>query len=88
MTENFFKASYTNEERKACIEWFERNMERLPKELTVDKSTTSRNLPYTVKRMMMMLRLHARPDSSVYNGYLANLMLIRQRLRELPDWRE
>ncbi|MBO4906877.1 MAG: hypothetical protein J5486_07575 [Bacteroidaceae bacterium] len=84
---DFFKPTYTTEERQECIEWFNQHMDKLPTKLRLNKSSVSHDLPYTVKRLIL-LQSHASADSSVYSGYTANLMLIRQRLRELPTWEE
>ena len=79
---DFFKPIYTQEERQECLEWFRQHIDELPGELRLSKSCITHNLPYTVKRLMLLYS-HANVNSSVYSGYLSYLMLIRQRLREL-----
>lgn len=83
---HFYKKNFLPAEREECFTWFESHMDRLPKELKIDKSMTTKDLPVTVKRLMTMLKCHYRDDSSVCNGYLSNLLLIRDLVRKQPGW--
>lgn len=78
----FYKNTYTEAEMKELYEWFEAHMAELPQEMQLNDSSMIRNLPYTVQRMISMVRNHTNEGSTIYNGYIANLMLIRHRLQQ------
>lgn len=75
-----FKEKYDEQELEELCQWFEERMDRLPETLQLSDSTESENLPKTVRAYVRRLRESRR--SVVFNGYVAHLFLIRERLRE------
>ena len=78
----FYKNTYAEAEMKELYQWFEAHMAKLPQELQLNESSVVRNLPYTVRRMINMVKGHTTEGSTIYNGYIANLMLIRHKLQQ------
>ena len=77
---DFFKAEYEASELQELFEWFEKHMEQLPRELQLDDATYTRDLPRTVRSYVHLLQNMRRTISQ--GGYVAHLMLIRERLRD------
>ena len=75
-----FKNEYTPEELNELYAWFEQRMERLPKSLQIDEATYTGDLRRTVKSYIRLLRAMGLTVSQ--SGYVAHLLLIRERLRE------
>ena len=80
--QSFFKEDYTKEEINEVISWFEDKMDRLPKTLRLNPSTVSNDLAFTVKSLSSLLKAQQERMSVNYSGYVAHLMLIRQKLKE------
>lgn len=77
---DFYKTEYKEEEMQELFEWFEKHKEQLPKTLQIDDATSTSDLPRTVNSFIRLLKgLKLTPSNA---GYVAHLMLIRQRLRE------
>ncbi len=74
-----FKPVFTREEQRELMEWFEQRMDKLPKELQINKSTHSADLPRTVKAMIGVIK--EKGGSTAFSGYIAHLELIRERLK-------
>lgn len=86
---DFFKESYSPEEINDILVWFDDKMDRLPKSLKINISTTSKDLKKTVSSLLMLIKVQQDNNnlSVVFCGYVAHLMLIRHRLKELnPEW--
>lgn len=79
---HLYKPEFTKGEVDEHIKWFEDRMDKLPETLKLNDSTTSTNLPYTVKRLIDVLRMHQGDLSVTFYGYVAHLALIRLRLEE------
>ena len=77
---NTFKAEYKKRELNDLFKWFETRMDRLPASLQVDEGTYSPDLRATVTSLMHVIRAHTLTISQ--SGYVAQLMLIRERLKE------
>lgn len=88
---DFFKDSYSEEEVNDVLAWFDDKMNQLPKTLKINKSTSSLDLPKTVSSLVQLIRAQQENGglSVIFSGYIAHLMLIRHRLKELnPEWKE
>lgn len=79
---HLYKPEFTKGEVDECIRWFEERMDKLPATLRLNDSTTASNLPYTVKSLINVLKVHQGNLSVTFSGYMAHLLLIRQRLEE------
>ena len=75
-----FKPEYTSEELEELFGWFEQRMDRLPKSMQIDEATYTGDLRRTVKSYIRLLRTMKLTVSQ--SGYVAHLLLIRERLRE------
>lgn len=73
-----FKPDFTKAEVKELIAWFEERMDRLPDELQINKSSRTKNLRFTVTKLISMLK--ERDVTVTICGYIAHLALIRERL--------
>ena len=79
---HIYKPSYKKEEVEELARWFEERMGQLPASLQLNSSTTSTNLPHTVKALLAVLVKHKENITTTFSGYMAHLELIRLRLRE------
>lgn len=79
---HFYKPSFTRAEAEEILAWFGERADRLPQTLTLNTSTVSDNLPYTVKSLSNVVRLHLDGLDATFSSYLSHLLLIRQRLTE------
>lgn len=77
-----FKPAYEKEEVEELLAWFEKMKDKLPQELRLDAATVTKNLPFTVERLMLVLRHHKSNMSVTFSGYVALLMSVRKRLEE------
>lgn len=73
-----FKPDFTKAEVKELIAWFEERMDRLPVELQINKSSHTKNLRFTVTKLISMLK--EREVTVTICGYIAHLALIKERL--------
>lgn len=73
-----FKPDFTKEEVNELIAWFEERMDRMPAELQINKSSHSKNLRFTVTKLISMLK--EREVTVTLCGYIAHLALIKERL--------
>lgn len=73
-----FKPDFTKAEVKELIAWFEERMDHLPDELQINKSSRTKNLRFTVTKLISMLK--ERDVTVTICGYIAHLALIRERL--------
>ncbi len=74
-----FKPVFSRGEQKELMEWFEQRMDKLPKEIQINKSTRSTDLPRTVQAMIGVIK--EKGGSTAFSGYIAHLVLIRERLK-------
>ncbi|MCR4921881.1 MAG: hypothetical protein K5945_09315 [Bacteroidaceae bacterium] len=77
---DLFKPEYKEEEMQELFEWFEQRMDRLPKTMQIDEATSTSDLRRTVVSYIRLLRSMKLTIS--HSGYVAHLLLIRERLRE------
>lgn len=73
-----FKPDFTKAEVKELIAWFEERMDHLPDELQINKSSRTKNLRFTVTKLISMLK--ERDVTVTICGYIAHLALIKERL--------
>lgn len=73
-----FKPDFTKAEVQELIDWFEQRMDQLPSEFQINKSTSTKDLCFTVTRLISMLK--GREVNVTICGYIAHLALIRKRL--------
>lgn len=73
-----FKPDFTKEEVNELIAWFEERMDRMPAELQINKSSHTKNLRFTVAKLISMLK--DRDVTVTLCGYIAHLALIKERL--------
>ena len=73
-----FKPDFTKEEVNELIAWFEERMDRMPAELQINKSSQTKNLRFTVTKLISMLK--EREVTVTICGYIAHLALIKERL--------
>ena len=73
-----FKPDFTKEEVNELIAWFEERMDRMPAELQINKSSYTKNLRFTVTKLISMLK--EREVTVTICGYIAHLALIKERL--------
>ncbi len=78
--QELFKPEYSDAEVAELAKWFETRADRLPQTLQIDDATRSDDLPRTVKAYIKLLTSVNRKIS--HSGYMAHLLLIRERLRE------
>ncbi len=75
-----YKANYTEAFRDEQLRWFEERMDRLPQSLQISESTSTSNLPNTVKSLMLTLQQNK--PSVTFSGYMETLMKIKDKLEE------
>ena len=75
-----FKPKYTKKEINDLLEWFRKRTAQLPETLRLSKSTYTKDLKRTVNAYVSLLSQDEIKPS--WNGYIAHLMLIRERLKE------
>lgn len=75
-----YKANYTEAFRDEQLQWFEERMDRLPQSLQISESTSTSNLPNTVKSLMLTLQQNK--PSVTFSGYMETLMKIKDKLEE------
>ena len=75
-----YKANYTEEFRDKQIAWFEERMERLPQSLQISDSTSTSDLPRSVRSLIQTLRMNK--PSVTFSGYMETLLKIKDRLQE------
>lgn len=75
-----YKANYTEAFRDEQLRWFEERMDRLPQSLQISESTSTSNLPHTVKSLMLTLQQNK--PSVTFSGYMETLMKIKDKLEE------
>lgn len=75
-----YKANYTEAFRDEQLRWFEERMDRLPQSLQISESTSTSNLPSTVKSLMLTLQQNK--PSVTFSGYMETLMKIKDKLEE------
>lgn len=73
-----FKPDFTKAEVQELIAWFEERMDQLPDEMEINKSSSTKNLRFTVTKLISMLK-HREVNVTIC-GYIAHLALIRKRL--------
>lgn len=73
-----FKPDFTKAEVNELIAWFEERMDRMPTELQINKSSHTKNLRFTVTKLISMLK--EREVTVTICGYIAHLALIKERL--------
>ena len=83
-----FKARFTEEERQACVQWFERHMDRLPQTMVIDDSMKTDDLPKTVRHLMTFASKERLGAGSIYSGMFAVLLTIQHNLQQLPDFQD
>lgn len=76
-----YKKHYTDEEREECFQWFDKHMDQLPQTLEGIRSIRISDLPFTVSRMVSVLR-NRMTAGRTFNGQFSILLLIREKLRE------
>lgn len=77
----FYKKNYTEQELKECYDWFEQHQAQFPASLDMEGGIHIPDLHRTVDSLVHKLRKQA-DGHGIYNGLLANLMMIRHRLEE------
>ena len=75
-----YKANYTEAFRDEQLRWFGERMDRLPQSLQISESTSTSNLPNTVKSLMLTLQQNK--PSVTFSGYMETLMKIKDKLEE------
>lgn len=74
----YFKERYTREELSELVAWFSQRMDKLPRQLVIDDTCTSTDLPRTV---YALCKLAQRPGIDVcFSGYISQLLTIRDLL--------
>lgn len=73
-----FKPDFTKEEVNELIDWFEKRMDQLPEKMQINKSSSTKNLRFTVTKLISMLK--GREVTVTICGYIAHLALIKKRL--------
>lgn len=73
-----FKPDFTKAEVNELIDWFEKRMDQLPEEMQINKSSYTKNLRFTVAKLISMLK--EREVTVTICGYIAHLALIKERL--------
>lgn len=76
-----FKTQYNKEEVEEVINWFEEQMEQLPRELQISNSMRTSNLPDTVKKLIKFVE--SNEQTATFSGYASHLFLIRERLKTM-----
>ena len=77
---NTYKKNYTEQEIEEFYAWFEQNMERLPKSLTLDKSMNIPDLHFTVRQMINKLQQQLKTRTDIFSGQFAILLYIKECL--------
>lgn len=80
-----FKVEYSNAEVAEVKQWFKDHIDRLPKTLQIDDCLYSEDLHKTAESYLQLLSNI--PQSIVFNGYVAQLLMIREAIfRDYPDF--
>lgn len=88
MPENtFYKNEFTLEEREECYAWFEAHMHQLPPSFQLTPSMYIPNLPACVRMYIHKLKKQMR-DNTNYSGLFSILLMLRQRLQQLPEFQD
>jgi hypothetical protein len=73
---NHYKKQTTPQEREECYQWFEQNMDSLPKHLELGFMSID-NVPGTAKRFIKKMR-NQKEGASIFEGQFAILQMIRE----------
>lgn len=78
-----YKPNFSAEEIAEVMGWFRERLDRIPHErFRINKSTTTPDLHHTVERYLLTVgKFEETPPQ--FSGYVAHLLLIRIRLREM-----
>ena len=77
-----WKPAYSRQEVDELTRWFEERMDRLPRTMQLNGSTSTSDLPRTVKALSAVLKAHKEKMPVTFSGYISHLELIRLRLKE------
>jgi hypothetical protein len=88
MPENtFYKIQFTPEECEECYAWFEAHMQQLPPSFQLTPAMYIPDLPACVRMYVKKLRKQMR-DNTSYSGQFSVLLMLRQRLQQLPEFQD
>lgn len=79
---HLYKTEFKKEEAEEVISWFEARMDRLPQTMQLNSSTSTQDLPRTVRSLISVIRVREDALDVTFSSYLVHLMLIRLRLTE------
>lgn len=78
-----YKPNFSAEEITEVMTWFKERLDRIPHEpFRINKSTTTPDLHHTVERYLLTVGKYEETPPQ-FSGYVAHLLLIRIRLKEM-----
>lgn len=76
-----YKKQYSHEELEEILNWFEKNMDKLPASLQLNKATYIKDLPKTVHQYFDLIK--QQKDNPTYSGQIHHLFEMRDAVLQI-----